>query len=157
MKASVYIETTILSYLVSRPSRDLIVAAHQQLTHEWWDRHRISYDCYISQIVLNEITKGDPTESEKRQEIANMFELLDVNDKAAAIAEELIRKQILPPKAAQDAIHIAVAVVNGMDFLLTWNCAHIANARIEREISSLCQEKGLQSPVICTPEELMVG
>lgn len=156
MKASVYIETTILSYLVARPSRDLVVAAHQQLTLEWWDHHRPSFHCYVSQIVVDEITKGDPAESKKRQEVASKLPLLDVNDDAASFAEELLGEKILPPKAAQDAIHIAVAAVNGLDFLLTWNCTHIANAKIEGRIAALCRSKGFQPPVICTPEELMV-
>ncbi len=157
MKSSVYIETTIISYLVARPSRDLIVAGHQQLTHEWWEKRRPIFNCYVSQAVLDEISKGDPEEIKKRQAVSNTLLLLDVNDEVAELAEEFLHKRILPTKAAQDAVHIAVAATNGLDFLLTWNCTHIANASIEGRISKLCRERGLQSPVICTPEELMLG
>ncbi|MFZ4695707.1 MAG: type II toxin-antitoxin system VapC family toxin [Verrucomicrobiia bacterium] len=157
MKASVYLETTILSYLVARPSRDLVVAAHQQITREWWDKHVPHFRCYVSQIVVDEISKGDPVESKKRQEVAGKIPLLDVTDDAAIFAEELLGEKILPLKATQDATHIAVAAVNGLDFLLTWNCVHIANAKIEGRIATLCRSKGFQPPVICTPEQLMIG
>ena len=85
MKASVYIETTILSYLVARPSRDLIVAAHQKLTREWWKRHRAAYDCYVSQVVLDEITRGDPAESMKRREVTGMLRIIEISDDTVAL------------------------------------------------------------------------
>jgi len=157
MKPSVYLETTILSYLVARPSRDLIVAGHQQLTQEWWEKRRSHFTCYVSQAVLDEAGRGDPREVRKRQAIMNTLSLLEVDDEVSDLAEEFLRQRILPTKAAQDAVHIAVAAVNGLDFLLTWNCAHIANARIEGQISALCRKMGLQPPVICTPEQLMIG
>ena len=157
LKASVYIETTIISYLVARPSRDLIVAAHQQLTQEWWKKRRPVFNCYVSQAVLAEASRGDPAEVLKRQAIMNTLPLLNANDEVAELAEEFLHKRILPAKAAQDAVHIAVAATNGINFLLTWNCTHIANASIEGRISELCRERGFQPPVICTPEQLMLG
>lgn len=156
MKASVYLETTILSYLVARPSRDLVVAAHQQITREWWDKHEPHFRCYISQAVLGEIQRGDSIEVAKRLDIARRLESLIPTDGAMGLAQALLQKRIVPQKALQDAIHIAVAATSGMDFLLTWNCTHIANARIEARIADLCRENGLKAPVICTPEELMV-
>lgn len=152
---SVYLETTIISYLVSRPSRDLLVAAHQQTTHEWWTDRRQNFECYISQIVIDEASAGDPEEAKKRMEVINAFPVLEVPEAAELLARAILTNGAIPPRAVRDAAHIAVAAVNDVDYILTWNCKHLANAQIIRRISVVCNREGYNMPVMCTPEELM--
>jgi hypothetical protein len=154
---SVYLETTLISYLVSRPGRDLLVAAHQQTTHEWWTDRRQNFECYISQIVIDEASAGDPEEAKKRMEIINAFPVLEVPEAAELLTSAILSGGAIPPRAVRDAAHIAVAAVNDMDYILTWNCKHLANAQIIRRISVVCNREGYNMPVICTPEELMGG
>jgi hypothetical protein len=148
MKPKVYIETTI-------PSRDLIRAAHQQLTREWWEDRRSGFELFVSEAVIQEAGAGDPTAAAERFEFLKDLPLLDASAEAERIAEELLRRLPLPVKAAVDALHISIAAVNGMDYLLTWNCKHIANATLRKRISSLCESNGYTPPLICTPEELL--
>jgi predicted nucleic acid-binding protein len=155
MKAKIYIETTIPSYLAAWPSRDLVTAAHQQITHHWWKKRRQDFNIYISQNVLDEAASGDPDAAKRRREILENLPLLDINDEVSEFAQTLIELAALPQKAAADALHIAVAVVNGMDYLLTWNCTHIANAALRTKIESACRRKGYEPIIICTPEELL--
>jgi len=157
VRGKLYLETTILSYLAARPSRDLIVAAHQQLTHQWWSDHRHEFELFTSQVVLQEVSAGDPEVSTRRLELLADTQLLRTTSEAEALAEELVLQGALPEKAAEDAAHIAIATTNGMDFVLTWNCKHIANARLLRAIQEVCLEQGFELPIICTPEELMGG
>lgn len=152
---SVYLETTIFSYYVARPSRDVVVAAHQQTTQEWWDTRRGLFACHVSQVVVDEASAGDPDESRKRLDAMRDFPLLDVNESAEALAQAIIASGVLPPKAVRDAAHIATAAVHRMDYLLTWNCRHLANARIVRKIEEVCEQHSERMPLICTPEELM--
>lgn len=154
MKAKVYLETTIPSYLMAWRSRDLIKAAHQEATHEWWE-NRSRFELYISQVVVRESAGGDPEAAAKRLQALAGIPMLDVTDNAEALASDLMERGPLPKKAAADALHIAVATVHGMDYLLTWNCTHIANAVTRGEIESVCRENGLAPPTICTPIELM--
>lgn len=151
----IYIETSVVSYLVARMSRDLITAAHQQLTQEWWDSRRANFDLFISQLVIREAGAGDVQMAQRRLEAVREIRLLDLNDETVALAYELVGAGPLPEKAAEDALHIAVATVHGMDYLLTWNCKHIANAEMRSAVESICRAKGYEPPVICTPEELM--
>jgi hypothetical protein len=153
-KAAIYIETSVVSYLVARPSRDIIVAAHQQLTSDWWDNQRNQYDLFISQIVLDEARAGDKQQAAKRVVALQDITLLEVNEEVIHLAENLVQSHAVPKKAAQDALHIAIACVNGMDYLLTWNCKHIANAKLRSKIEKVCRDFGYIPPVICTPEEL---
>ena len=155
MRPRVYLETTIPSYLAARPSRDLVRAAHQQITAEWWDQRRSKYELFISQVVVRECEAGDPVAAAERMDLICKLALIEETDEAVALARTLIDRVPLPEKAAVDALHIAVAVVNGMDFLLTWNCTHIANATLRGRIESVCLGEGYAVPVICTPEELM--
>jgi hypothetical protein len=157
VRSKLYLETTIVSYLAARPSRDLIVAAHQQLTHDWWTGHRQGYDLYASQLVQQEAAAGDPEAAETRLELLAGGRLLATTGEALALADELVRRGVVPRKVPEDAAHIAIATVNGMDYLLTWNCRHIANARIFKAIEAVCSESGYDLPVICTPEELIGG
>ena len=154
MSLKVYIETTIVSYLTARPSRDLIIAAHQQLTQEWWENRRANFDLYTSQFVIQESSAGDAKMAQTRLEALEEIPLLSVTQEAVTLARTLVEKGPIPDKADVDALHIAVAATNGMDYLLTWNCKHIANAEMQIGIGKLCRAAGFEPPVICTPEEL---
>lgn len=154
MKAKVYLETTVISYLTALPSRDIIQAAHQQITHEWWQR-RDRFDLFVSQAVLEEAARGDAKAAARRLAALEGIPVLAVGVEVSELAERFLRMRAIPPKAAIDALHIAVAVVNGMDYLLTWNCMHIANAALRGKIEHTCRGVGLRPPILCTPEELM--
>ena len=154
MKPRVYLETSVISYLTGRPSRDLVTAAHQQITRDWWDQ-RGRFDLFVSQAVLAEAARGDADAAARRLEALGEPAVLPVTAEAADLAERLIRENAMTAEAVIDAVHVAVAVVNGMDYLLTWNCTHIANAAIRVKIERACGQAGFQAPVICTPEELM--
>ena len=151
----VYIETTFVSYLTARPSRDVVVAGHQQVTHEWWDGCRASYELCTSQLVLQEAAAGDSQAAGERLEILQAMSLLETTTEALALAKELVRAGALPAKAVDDALHIAVAATQGILYLLTWNCHHLANATMRPLIESVCARKGYKAPIICTPEELL--
>jgi hypothetical protein len=153
----VYIETTILSYLAARPSRDLITAANQQLTRAWWENRRGDFSLCVSEAVLREARAGDPQVAAKRDALAAGMPLLAVTDEVIALAEALVRRGPVPPKAATDAVHIAVVAVHAVDYLLTWNCKHIANAEMHRQVLAACESRGHRMPIICTPAELMGG
>jgi len=155
MKSKLYLETTIPSYLTARPSRDLIVAAHQQITHEWWEKRRHNFEIFISQFVIDETGQGDEEASQRRFEILSEFDLLDITDDVTDLASAILDAGVIPQNAATDAAHIAIATVHNIQFLLTWNCAHLANAEISIGIKSVCKSKGYEAPIICTPEELM--
>jgi predicted nucleic acid-binding protein len=154
IRGTVYIETSIVSYLTARPSRDLLVAAHQQLTVAWWDQQRSHYELFTSQVVLAEARAGDPDAAQRRVAVLEHLPLLDVTDAAITLAAALVSGQALPEQAAQDALHVAVACVHGIEYLLTWNCAHLANARLRSRIEQICREAGYVPLIICTPEEL---
>ena len=155
MKPKVYLETTIPSYLTARTSRDLVMAAHQQITQEWWDDRRSDFDTYVSQLVIQEAAAGDPSASARRLELIRKIPALTIGDAAEDLAQELSRRVPLPDRAALDALHIAIAAVSGMDYLLTWNCKHIANAAHQPRIAAICRDAGHEPPVICTPEALL--
>ena len=154
---SVYLETTFISYFASRPSRDLLVAAHQQITYDWWTNRRKNFQCYVSQIVIDEVSAGDPEESQKRVEIIDIFPVLEVTGEAELLAKAILGSGAIPSRAVRDAAHVAVAAVHDVDYLLTWNCTHLANAQVIRKISVVCNREGFNMPTICTPEELMGG
>jgi predicted nucleic acid-binding protein len=154
IRGTVYIETSIVSYLTARPSRDLLVAAHQQLTVAWWDQQRSHYELFTSQVVLAEARTGALDAAQRRVAVLEHLPLLDVTDAAITLAAALVSGQALPAQAAQDALHVAVACVHGIEYLLTWNCAHLANARLRSRIEQICREAGYVPPIICTPEEL---
>lgn len=153
-KPRVYVETTILSYLTALPSRDLVRAAHQQITVEWWV-NRDRFSLFVSEAVLEEIRRGDPESAARRMQVADGMGIISATAEAQRLAVELLRSAALPQKAAIDAVHVALAAVHGMDFLLTWNCTHIANAIMRPKIEMVCRNSGFRPPVICTPEELV--
>ena len=152
---TVYLETTFISYLTARPSRDVVVAAHQQTTHDWWDTRRRQFQCCVSQVVIDEVSAGDPTEIQKRLDIVRNLPVLELTKSAESLAQAIIGSGVIPPRAVRDAAHIAVAAVHEIDYLLTWNCRHLANAQIMRRIEQVCEQLGERMPVICTPDELM--
>jgi predicted nucleic acid-binding protein len=154
-KSRVYIETTVVSYLTARPSRDLRVAAHQDITLEWWARRRGAFDVYVSRLVLEEASRGSDEPARRRVEAIAGIPRLELTEPALALAQRLIEGKVVPRGAAEDALHVAVATVHGMDYLLSWNCRHIANAAIRNQIVSLCDGEGFVAPVICTPEEIL--
>ena len=155
MKQKVYVETSFVSYLTSRPSRDLIVAAQKQVTHEWWQQRRSHFDLYISQLVLQESAEGEKEAASERLRVIQNFQVLELRTEALELAESFISQNALPQKASDDALHIALATIYGIDYLLTWNCKHMANAEIQKKIAKIGLEQGYEIPTICTPYELM--
>jgi hypothetical protein len=150
-----YLETTIPSYLTARRSRELRLAAHQEVTEEWWTDHRHDYELYISDLVTDEVSDGDPGFATLRIAALAGIASLDVTWEVDELATRLLAGGLIPVKAAQDAFHVAVSAVHGMDFLLTWNCTHINNVNTIRRIESICSEAGFSCPVICSPDELL--
>jgi len=153
-KAKVYVETTVVSYLTARKTRDAIAVAHQAVTRRWW-RRRKRFDLYCSQIVVSEAGDGDAQAAQRRLAALKGVPSLDTSDAVKRLAAALVKAAALPKKATEDALHIALATVHGMDYLLTWNCKHIANAEIRNVVASVAYDHGYGVPVICTPEELM--
>jgi predicted nucleic acid-binding protein len=153
--SSVYIETSIISYLTARVSRDLIVAGHQQMTEEWWSVQRNRFELWASELVVEEASAGDASAAAERLKVLNTIEMLDITEEAGFLATALIERGSLPAKASADALHIAIAAVHNVDYLLTWNCKHIANAEMRPVIESVCRNMGFIPPILCTPEELM--
>ena len=154
MAPKIYLETTIISYLAARPSKDLITAAHQQVTHDWWQHRRRDFDLFSSQLVIQESSAGDAAVAQTRLQLLSDIPLVQVSEDCVSLARALVEKGPIPEKAAVDALHIAIATVHGMDYLLTWNCKHIANAEMQTAVSRICRSAGYEPPVICTPEEL---
>ena len=151
---TVYLETTIPSYLAAHPSRDLIVAAHQQITHDWWRDAPNRFDLYISQAVLDEIDAGDPSASARRRQVVSGLPILQFVDEVAKLAQEYDQRLGLPARARPDLVHIAFAVAYRMDYLVTWNCRHIANGETIRRLGQANADLNRPTPVIVTPEEL---
>ena len=154
-KPTLYLETTVPSYYVSRPSTDLLLLTHQRITREWWDNHIAAYEVFVSEVVYEEIARGDPAAAIRRGEVISQFQILEVTDEAAAFAQALLKELPLPQKALTDALHLAVASVHGVDYLATWNCRHIARGSVKKRMPTIAATWGLPSPTICTPEELL--
>lgn len=144
MAERVYIETTVVSYLTARPSRDLIVAGHQQITRDWWDTRRGDYELCVSQLVLQEAGDGDAQAAKERLEVLATMTLLEIKEEAVDLAEDLVQAGALPTKAENDALHIAVAAVHRIPYLLTWNCRHMANATMRTQIETVCASGGFK-------------
>ncbi|MEN6335236.1 MAG: type II toxin-antitoxin system VapC family toxin [Phycisphaerales bacterium] len=155
MKDRVYIETSVVSYLTGRRPPDTIVAAHQELTRRWWDERSSQFELLISQLVYREAAAGDATAADARLEAIAGLQILAVTDEAVSLAEQLVVKGPIPRDSAADALHVAIAAMNGVDYLLKWNCKHLANASHRGRIESLVRGAGYVCPIICTPEELM--
>ena len=155
MSETVYIETSIIGYLTARSSNNLILMASVEVTREWWDIRRTQFTLYISQVVLDEVGRGDAQIASRRLELLRDFPLLEVSEAVQSLAAQFLNKSNLPAKATDDALHIAAATVYGLDYLLTWNCKHIANAQIQKKLAQISFDAGYELPTICTPYELM--
>jgi len=155
MPAKLYLETTIPSYLVGWPSRDLLVAAHQQVTREWWESQRAQFDVYISELVLIEARVGDAALAGRRLEVLAGIPLVPITREILELAEELMADGPIPRKAAGDAAHIAAATIHRCEYLLTWNCRHIANTKMYEALQRVIGRHGYGAPKMCTPEELL--
>jgi hypothetical protein len=155
MKAKVYLETTFISYLAARQSRDLVIAANQQISHDWWDQRREKFDLYASELTRIEAQSGDADAASRRLAYLGGITELLITDSVSSLANRLIKAGAIPATAQADAIHIAIAANSGMDFLLTWNFKHLANAAMRMHIEDVCREAGVEAPVICSPQELL--
>jgi len=157
-RPTVYVETSVISYLVARPSLSSVrVAANQETTREWWQTRRERFDLYVSAVVVGEAQRGNPVVASARMEVVRGLHLAQVTPEALDLAEALIVGAGVPRKANEDALHIAIAATNGLDYLLTWNCTHIANAVTIPRVNSICRAHGFEPPLIYTPQELMEG
>ena len=154
-QTKVYLETTIPSYLTSRPSRDLLVAAHQQLTSDWWNDHRHRFSLYVSPRVLAEAGSGDPEAAARRLAPLEGLSVLAFTPDARLLVARFLGNGLIPERSAEDAVLVAIATVHGMDYVLTWNCRHIANAEIFTRLKGVAAAIGYELPMLCTPGQLM--
>lgn len=157
MQARLYIETSIVSYLTARPSRDLIVAGHQQITQEWWQSRRPHFQLFASELVPSEAAQGNSAAARARLAVLAGVATLETRAEAMELAQRLLQWGPLPRNAAADALRIAIAAVQGIEYLLTWNCKHIANAEMRPQIERICRRAGYEPPVLCTPDQLLEG
>ena len=152
---SVYIESSVISYITARPSRDVVTSARQAISIEWWDEYKSSFDIYISELVLEEIGTGDSSAAQKRLSVVDEVPILETTENAKNLAKTLISQHAIPKTSLEDALHIAIATIQGIDFLLTWNFKHINNANTRDKIHEIITDLGYKSPVLCSPEELI--
>ena len=155
MKPTAYIETSVISYLTARPSRDVVVAAYQEVTREWWRDAPDRFDLVASALVVAEVGAGDRDAARSRLTALEAVTLLDATADAEELTRQLVDLGAVPRQAAADAAHIAITVTNGVEYLVTWNFRHIANAAMRSRIERVCRQAGYEPPVICTPNELM--
>ncbi|MBA2592886.1 MAG: type II toxin-antitoxin system VapC family toxin [Pseudomonadota bacterium] len=155
MRPKVYIETSIIGYLTARPSNDIRAAANQNATLEWWDIQRPKFDLLISEFVTAEASLGDSEAAQRRLMVIAEIPELEATEEVRVLGQTLISQGAIPQKAEIDAYHVAIAAVNGLEYLLTWNCTHIANAIMRPKIEAICRSCGYEPPIICTPQELM--
>ncbi len=154
MKPKVYVETSVVSYLVGRRGGDVIQLSHQRITTAWW-MVRGRYSLYVSDLVLQEAAAGDASAAARRLAVIERLPILHVSEEAINLASEIMQATRLPKKANADALHIALAAAHGMDYLVSWNCRHIANVLLRGTIESACRSVGFEPPAICTPEEIL--
>jgi predicted nucleic acid-binding protein len=152
---SVYIETTVIGYRTALPSRDLIVAAHHELTREWWERALPKLEPFVSPFVIDEVSRGDPGAAKERLEAIASFSVLGVPVEVEELAQQYFTAIDIPERARIDSLHLAIAAWHGMDYLVSWNCTHIASARVRRIMGAINDGLDIRTPIICTPEELM--
>lgn len=156
MKESVYIESSVISYLTARPSNDLIKSARQTITEEWWKNDKPRFEVFVSALVEEEISRGNPEAAQHRLIITENILNLSISTEAKEIAKVLISSSAVPKNSEEDALHIGIATAHGMHFLLTWNFKHINNAETKSVINSIIEELGYVPPILCSPEELGV-
>ena len=156
MKEKLYIETSVVSYLAARTSRDLLIAARQEATAEFWTKlHSSGSKGYVSTLVHHEARQGDPEQARTRMEAISSFTVLDIDQEAQALAEQILAAKAIPAEYPDDALHMAVAAVNGMDALVTWNFAHLNNPIARLQIRQVVEGNGYQCPEVCSPDELL--
>ncbi|MCY7345997.1 MAG: type II toxin-antitoxin system VapC family toxin [Pyrinomonadaceae bacterium] len=155
MKPAVYLEASIISYLTAYQSRDVIVLARQKITEDWWEHNRQKYELFVSDLVEQEASAGNVLMSKRRLKIIKTLKNLATSEKAVELAEILVKRKAVPENSVADALHIAIATVEQMNFLLTWNFKHIANAQMQSKIEKVCRDEGFEPVTICTPEELL--
>jgi hypothetical protein len=155
MNPTIYMETSVVSYLAARPSKDPMIAGEQIGTHRWWKEKRRNYDIYISKLVWEEAAEGDKVAVKRRLKFIAPLPWLQITAKVARLARALIKRKALPPNAGNDASHIAIGAVYQMQFLLTWNFTHINNPTTEELVRTVCSEHDYHCPVICTPDQLL--
>lgn len=153
-RASIYVETSVLSYLTARPTRDVLVLAHQELTRQFWEAERGKYRLFVSERVIQEAGRGDADAAEKRLQFLAELEQLESVPEIDALAARLCEALQLPPKALTDGYHLAFAVYYELDYLLTWNCTHLASGPKLKALAGFARESGLWLPIVCTPEEM---
>jgi predicted nucleic acid-binding protein len=151
---TVYIETTIISYLSAWPSRDVIRLGDQLVTRDWWDTQRSRFELFTSELVVIEASAGDLSAAKARLDELRDIRLVAADESTARLASSLIAAAALPTKSTRDALHVAVAATNGLDYLLTWNCKHLANAMLRDKIIETCAGAGVRAPIITTPTTL---
>jgi len=154
MKSRIYIETSVISYLVARPSKNIVIAAHQASTLDFWNRLH-EHEVFVSDIVIQEVSKGDKAQAKHRCQMIEPFQVLEIDDEVKEIAHTFLIDKAIPEKCPEDALHIAVAAANGMDAIVTWNFKHINNPFIRKRIRQLLEEIGWACPEICSPEEFL--
>lgn len=155
MKESMYLETTVVSYYTSKPSRDIITIAHQKITRQWWPMAMKRFNVFISEVVIEEARLGDREAAKRRLEELKNFPHLELNNKVEKMAQVYMERLEVPEKSFRDAAHLAVAAVHNIDYLVTWNCAHIANGEVIKKLMKINKSFDMYTPIICTPEELM--
>ncbi len=151
----VYLETTVISYLTSRPSPNLTIASRQWMTREWWNRYANRFELVISSLVLRKISQGDSETAQKRRELVSPIRVLEVSEESLELSRKLVEAEALPTVADRDALHIALAACHHIHYLVSWNFKHIVNPTKQRLIAKICQEATYQPVIICTPEELV--
>jgi len=151
---SVYIETTVISYLISRASTSLKLASEQLITQEWWQEVLPKMKPYISTFVVDEISLGDKSQALKRIEAVSRFEVLQETPEVKTLANLYLKELAIPAKSKVDAFHLAMASIFEIDFMVSWNCKHIANPFFQKKIESINNSFNLITPVICTPREM---
>ena len=156
-KKKVYVETTVISDATALPTRDLVQAGRQLVTREWWNTAAERFDLFSSNVVANESKRGDPDAAKRRVDALQGIPELKTDEKALALASELIARKAVPPEYPDDALHIATAALNGMDYLVSWNFKHITNAHTIPLVERICRENGYACPCICTPQMLQEG
>lgn len=145
----------MVSYLTARPSLHLITAAHQLLTTRWWETRRSEFELWTSELVLEEAARGDRDEAARRLALLNELPLVRITPDASTLAAAIVDAHVLPARAFADALHISAAAVHSLEYLLTWNCSHIANAELLPRVAALVEKAGFKMPFVCTPEELL--
>jgi hypothetical protein len=155
MRPKVYVETSVLSYLAARPSRDAVTAGRQVITQRWWESEREKYELVVSEAVEAECERGDEQLAARRRKLLEEVSLFPVDERILELAKLLVVPGAIPEKAGPDAVHIAAAVIEECEYLLTWNFRHIANVRIRREVERILASHGYTKTTICTPEELI--